>query len=708
MTASPVFALPPRLSNKADPSRISADERHFAALADALAAATAAETERLDDVRRAPAGPGQAALDRDLEIHRRSGRLRTLGRFGMDVCLGRMVPADGDPVYIGRFGLAAPDGRRLLVDWRAPAAEPFFAATRRRPLGLSSRRRYRWSGGRIVDYWDEVFDEEARSGVSPDDQSAFLATLGASRSPRMRDVLATIQSDQDAIIRARSRGTLVVDGGPGTGKTVVALHRAAYLMYADPRLARGRGGILFVGPHPAYLSYVEDVLPGLGEESVRLCTLADLVAEGRDAREESDGAVARLKSSAQWAEAVAAAVRFYEEPPRFALEVHTPWADLRIDPADWAEAFAAPEEGTGHNDARDEVWDALVDILADRLDDPEVPRAALRRALAADDELVRCFTRAWPLLDARVIVGDLWSTPAFLRRMAPWLAPDEVAALQREDPDAWTRADLPLLDAARRLLGDPRDSARRRRADAEWAAEAEERARVADELIAADDSEMLLMSVLRGSDAQASLASGRRAVDPNSLEGPFGHIVVDEAQELTDAEWRMLLDRCPSRSFTVVGDRAQARRGFGEPWAERLQRAGLREISVASLTVNYRTPAEVMAVAEPAIRAALPNANVPASVRSSGIPVRYGSVADLGTVLDAWLTAHDEGTACVIGSSASAPTGRVRVLDPGAAKGLEFDLVVLVRPESFGDGVRGAVDRYVAMTRSTSELVVLA
>ena len=195
--------------------------------------------------------------------------------------------------------------------------------------------------------------------------------------------------------------------------------------------------------------------------------------------------------------------------------------------------------------------------------------------------------------------------------------------------------------------------------------------------------------------------------DPDLLAGPFAHIVVDEAQELTGAHWQMLLARCPSRSFTVVGDRAQARHGFTESWQERLEAAGLDRISLASLSINYRTPEEVMAEAEPVIRAALPDANVPTSIRRSGIPVHHGSVSELDGILEVWLAEHDEGVACVIGRPGLVGTARVRSLTPELAKGLEFDLVVLVDPQTFGQGIEGAVDRYVAMTRATQRLVVL-
>src|SRR5690625_2121753 len=218
------------------------------------------------------------------------------------------------------------DGNPLLIDWRSPAAEPFFAATHARPMSQTSRRRYRWSDGRITDYWDEAFtDEELKRGTALDDQSAIIASLGASRTERMRDVLGTIQSDQDAIIRADSQGPLVVDGGPGTGKTVVALHRTAFLLYADPRLGQRRGGVLFIGPHQPYLSYVADVLPSLGEEGVRTTTLRSLVPQGADAAGELDGQVAALKSDARMVRAVEPAVAMYEEPPAEPLRLRTPW-----------------------------------------------------------------------------------------------------------------------------------------------------------------------------------------------------------------------------------------------------------------------------------------------------------------------------------------------------------------------------------------------
>ena len=710
--ATSAFDLPDHLVAKADPVLIAGDEQHFAAIAKSLEESIADLSDRLDTERKAPGGIGQKAMDRDAEIHRLNARLRALRRFGLDVCLGHMVSAyKRRPTYIGRLGLTDSAGRRLLLDWRSPAAEPFFGATHANPMGLASRRRYRWTRGRISDYWDEVFTADGYEGhAALDDQSAFIASLASDRSARMRDVLGTIQADQDAIIRAGSRGALVVEGGPGTGKTVVALHRSAYLLYSDPRLSHRRGGVLFVGPHQPYLAYVSDVLPSLGEEGVQTCTLRDLVAEGAAAAIEADPIVARLKSSADLVKAIEPAVRFYENLPPAGMTVETHWSDIWLSAEDWAEVFEAPDPGTPHNEARDQIWEELLTILMDK-HDGDVPAQLLRKSLLQNAELLTALNRAWPLIEAADLVGDLWSVPAYLQMCAPRLSPDEVKQLQRRDAQAWTVADLPFLDAARRRLGDPQASRRKRRHDAAVAAEREQMARVVDNLIEAADDEygVGLVTMLRGQDFQDALVdeAALTITDPDLLAGPFAHIVVDEAQELTDAEWQMLLLRCPSRSFTIVGDRAQARHGFAESWQERLRRLGLDQVNLASLSINYRTPEEIMAEAEPVIRAVLPDANVPTSIRSGGIPVVYGSISDLGSILDAWLAAHAEGIACVIGDRTFRATSRVQSLTPELSKGLEFDLVVLVDPEAFGTGIEGAVDRYVAMTRATQQLVIL-
>jgi superfamily I DNA/RNA helicase len=392
------------------------------------------------------------------------------------------------------------------------------------------------------------------------------------------------------------------------------------------------------------------------------------------------------------------------------MTVETHWSDIWLSADDWAEAFGAPEPGTPHNEARDQIWEELLTILIDK-QDGDVPADLLRKSLLGNRELLTALNRAWPLIEAADLVGDLWSVPAYLRLCAPWLSPGDAAKLQRGDAQAWTVSDLPLLDAARQRLGDPGASRRKRRHDAAVAAERERMARVVDDLIEAADDEygVGLVTMLRGEDFQDALVdqAALPGTDPDLLAGPFAHIVVDEAQELTDAEWQMLLLRCPSRSFTIVGDRAQARHGFTESWRERLERIGLDQINLASLSINYRTPEEVMAEAEPVIRAVLPDANVPTSIRRSGLPVVHGSVSERDAILDAWLAAHADGIACVIGDPTFQATSRVLSLTPELSKGLEFDLVVLIDPGAFGQGIEGAVDRYVAMTRATQQLVIL-
>ncbi|SMY05005.1 DNA helicase IV [Brevibacterium sp. 239c] len=707
-----VFDLPARLSAKRTANLIAADDHHFAHIASQLDREVATLEARLAELRRSPGGDGEAALERDTVIHRLSSELNLLRRFDLDVCLGRMVFAEsGDTVYIGRMGLRDEDGRALLIDWRTPMAKPFFAATLASPMGLSTRRRYRWANGLISDYWDEGFTSATDDDTaSLDDQSAFIASLGTSRSAKMHDVLSTIQADQDSIIRAPADLPMVVDGGPGTGKTVVALHRAAYLLYSDSSIARG-GGLLFIGPNQPYLSYVDDVLPRLGEDGVRLCTLDSLITESATAKD--DERSSRLKANLDPGAVIARAVSIYEEPPTTTLVIDTVWGELTVTAGDWSAAFTSIDEDLEHNTARDQVWDELLEILAESVvdSDEDAEPLEVHRFLSQDPDLRANLTAAWPILDPLDIVGDLWSVPAYLSLAAPDLTEAETACLQRTDPRAWTGADVPLIDAARRRIGDPADLGRRRRAAAEAAAEQDRMADVVEDLIAADDSELMQMTMLRGDDLRGALdnPSGRETLAADRLAGPFGHIIVDEAQELTDAQWHMLLDRCPSKSFTIVGDRAQARHGFVQSWDERMNELGLA-VNEVHLSINYRTPAEVMAAAEPVIRAVLPHTNVPQSVRQSGSSVGYCRVEEVPSLVGAWLDSHREGIVCVITVSPAswsfAEVERVSVMTPAEVKGLEFDLVILVDPAGFGTGIQGGVDRYVSMTRATAQLVV--
>lgn len=762
---TPAFPSPFALDGhpaKAAPALIDDDVRHFARIEAALADERRQLDRRLAVLLASPGGNGQEAYEREVEIVRLNRRARLLSRFGADLCIGR-VELDDRTIYIGRIGLADSEGDRLLVDWRTPAAEPFFGATLAHPMGAIARRRYRWTDRRVTDYWDETFTATgAASPAALDDQSAFIASLGASRTPRMRDVLGTIQADQDAIIRADGHGALVVDGGPGTGKTVVALHRAAYLLYSDPLLQSGRGGVLFVGPSHAYTDYVADILPGLGEEGVRTCTLADLVPEGEHAAPEADRRVAQLKGDGRMPAAVETAIRLSERPPARPTVVDTAWGELLIGPREWAEALGAADPAAPHNDARAEIREALLHILVDIVSvqagdgdahrdgpwgdegwgdagaglDDDAQRAgfddeeqfdayglsgssaaadAIRRALIEDTELPQAFDAVWPLLDPTAIVRSLWSSPALLLRCAPWLTADEAALLQRAPSHPWTLSDLPLLDAALQRAGDPERDRRRRAEEARAASDRAVMEDVIHDLIASDDSDLKTMSMLRGQDLRSALDTytGAAATPTELLAGPFAHIVVDEAQELTPAEWAMLTRRVPSLSLTIVGDRAQARHGFPESWADRLAAVGVPDPAVATLSINYRTPVAVMEEAAPVIRAVLGDANVPTSIRDNGIPVRHAPAADRDRILHDWLAAHEEGTACVIGDETYPGTARVRSLSAVEAKGLEFDLVLLGEPERGGSlddraaQIEAAVDRYVGMTRTTGELVLL-
>ena len=453
------------------------------------------------------------------------------------------------------------------------------------------------------------------------------------------------------------------------------------------------------------------MLPRLGEDGVRLCTLDSLITESATAKD--DERSSRLKANLDPGAVIARAVSIYEEPPTTTLVIDTVWGELTVTAGDWSAAFTSIDEDLEHNTARDQVWDELLEILAEPVvdSDEDAEPLEVHRFLSQDPDLRANLTAAWPILDPLDIVGDLWSVPAYLSLAAPDLTETETACLQRAEPRAWTKADVPLIDAARRRIGDPADLGRRRRAAAEAAAEQDRMADVVEDLIAADDSELMQMTMLRGDDLRGALdnPSGRETLAADRLAGPFGHIIVDEAQELTDAQWHMLLDRCPSKSFTIVGDRAQARHGFVQSWDERMNELGLA-VNEVHLSINYRTPAEVMAAAEPVIRAVLPHTNVPQSVRQSGSWVGYCRVEEVPSLVGAWLDSHREGIVCVITVSPAswsfAEVERVSVMTPAEVKGLEFDLVILVDPAGFGTGIQGGVDRYVSMTRATAQLVV--
>lgn len=691
-------------------SAVAADEQRLEAIADRVATLCRETTELLIRRGRDEAGVLQQSLERDVHIDELGRKLQRLDRMGAHACLGFMLTTTGERIYIGRMGLRDEQGEHLLLDWRTPAATAFFAATYANPSGLAMRRRYIWRGQRVTQFVDEIFDPAlVPDSPAADPQSALIASLGSRRTGKMHDVLATLQADQDAVIRSSAEGALVVEGGPGTGKTVVALHRAAYLLHADARMHARGGRVLVVSPHDAYSAYVADVLPNLGEHEVQVATLAQLVPVPGTALE-ANREVARLKGSWAMVQGLQQAVSVFQQPPAADLSVPTDCGELWITPAQFSDAVAGLTPHVPHNEARVELRENLLEILLRQLPASAAAEPSVRRALRANTRLAEHLDEYWPVLDPQRLVHALYTTEELLHYCVP-----ELSATQRQRlrttvaASGWCASDLPLLDAARWLTGDPHAEAVRQRRTRQRAGEQSVLRRTIEELLEAADGREDLASQLIHEDLQEQLLAARSEPEATGdpLEGPFAHVVIDEAQDLSDAQWAMVLRRCPSGSLTIVGDRAQAVAGFTESWPQRLARLGLSRVKVAELTVNYRSTAQVMAAAAPVIRRELPDASIPVSLRTDGAPVYYGRPAELGTLLERWLSEHSEGVVAVIGDASVPLNPRVRVVTPEGAKGLEFDLVILWRPEEFGAGVAGAVRRYVAMTRATCQLVIL-
>jgi hypothetical protein len=589
------------------------------------------------------------------------------------LCFGRLDLAGGRRVYIGRIGLF--DGEEpLLVDWRAPAARPFYTATAAEPGDVVRRRRITTRGRTVVALDDELLDPDAPADGLVG-EAALLAAVTAERTGRMRDIVTTLQAEQDRIVRDDHRGVLVVQGGPGTGKTAVALHRVAYLLYTHEHL-RSRG-VLVIGPSRVFLGYIGQVLPGLGEDRVVTATVAELrpgVVVSRVDTAEEAVRKGRANMAARLAERVRATVRIPAEP----VEVEFEQQVLRLDPAAVRRAVRTVREtGLPHNPARQVFHRAIVDTLAGELADrmEGVVFTETGEALdggSADGSLGEADLRA--LAAAGVVLGPEAEGPRalldevdrealrtallgdagvrdVLDRLWPALAPADVV----EGP--WSAADVPLLDEAAALVGE---------------------------------------SV-----------------------PVFGHVVVDEAQELSEMDWRMLLRRCPSRSMTVVGDLAQTGSAAGAASWDRVPRPH----RLAQLTVGYRTPREIMAAAAEVLAVHHPGLRPPTSVRSSGEPPwrqAAGDVAEVPGVLAGLASEHTGGKLAIIapetGALAAAlslrvppdPVDDVVLLTPAEAKGLEFDAVVIADPAAIlAAGPHGPNDLYVAMTRATRSLGVV-
>jgi DNA helicase IV len=722
-------------------------------------------------------GNVQARVDRDAFVARHSGRLAQLAAAEHGLCFGRLDRADGSHLYIGRLGLLDDDREPLLVDWRAPAAQPFYRATWAAPNGVVRRRHLRTRGRQVLGIEDDVLDHESLSEAERDGlsgEAALLAALTTSRTGRMADIVATIQAEQDRIIRSDLPGVLVVQGGPGTGKTAVALHRAAYLLYTH-RQRLARRGVLVVGPNPTFLRYIEQVLPSLGETDVLLSTVDGLypgvTATGREPVE-----VAAVKGDGRMVGVLAAAVADRQQVPDDPLRLEVGGQRLRLDPATCEQARRrARATGAPHNQARAVFRRELVAALTDQMvaaltrDLPEVDlpdddllvdefpaerllddeREEIRAELAAAPPVRSAVDRLWPRLTPEQLLTGLLTAAERLAVAGGELDPAERARLLRPVPrngdPGWTPADIPLLDEAAVLLGD--DGARTRRAEARQAERERAELAYARDVLAgatvgdaaryAPDTSALDPSVLAGRwrtrGPQVGLAERAR----QDRTWVFGHVIVDEAQELSAMAWRMLMRRSPSRSMTVVGDVAQTGAPWGPgSWARALDPHAAGRWRVEQLTVNYRTPAEIMAVAADVLASLAGGLEPPRSVREGRTApwsLRLDPehlAAELPGVLAAEAAAVGDGKlavlvpagraeelAGVVGAALPAATARqgpavldaqVAVLTVGEAKGLEFDAVVVVDPAAILAGtVRGANDLYVALTRTTARLGVV-
>jgi DNA helicase IV len=611
--------------------------------------------------------------------------------------------AMGDSFYIGRIAVSDASQEPMIVDWRAPVAEPFYRATGREPMGLVRRRHFATRGRSLLNIEDELFGDAATSLGLPADGSgvtghgALISALEAARSGKLGDIVATIQGEQDEIIRSEMGGVLVVQGGPGTGKTVVALHRAAYLLYTFRFPLEGQG-VLVVGPNRLFLSYIDQVLPSLGEAGVELAVLADLVPEvtirGRDI-----GMAARIKGDERMLKLLMRAVRQRERPLRddltvgFGLQYLTLTRDQsrRI-------VHEARRRFHRHNAGRRHVESEVFNALA-RSGRDDIDAGAVRERFRHTPELREALEWMWPVLTPAQLLHDFYGSRALLKNAAKGLlGVDEWPALHRPRSDdvgaiVWTDDDAPLLDEARNLLG-TRSKRRQRSADGE--------------LLPNDDEVRT-----------------------------YGHIVVDEAQDLSPMQLQMLTRRSLNGSMTIVGDIAQATGQWAhQNWDEILDHLPDRKPSRrAELTIGYRLPAPIMSLASRVLRYAAPDLDPPSSVREDGDEPRVvvapaGALAStLAAEVAAELEAVGVGNVAVIcpGAMTAEVNGiledagisfgqatrhgldvQVTVVPVGLVKGLEVDVSVVVEPARIiDDEVQGLRSLYVALTRATKRLVIV-
>ncbi|WIB68291.1 ATP-binding domain-containing protein [Curtobacterium sp. MCBD17_035] len=714
---------------------------------------------RLAETRRESVGGNhQSRSERDAFARLYEDTLTTLERVGDRLVFGRLEVADPEQDesafrYIGRVGLRDAEHRPLLLDWRVPGASAFYQATAAHPMGMRARRHLTLAGREVVGVEDEVFDatlyDSERTHLQG--EGALLAAVSADRTGRMTDIVATIQGEQDRIIRSAIEGVLVVQGGPGTGKTAVALHRAAYLLYSHRERLRG-SGVLVVGPSPAFLTYIEQVLPSLGETGVVMASLGSLYP-GVDTDRHDGARAAAVKGSAEMADLLRRAVRSRQIVPTETVTVDIEGERLVVPPSLIAAAMRkAQERGKPHNVARvtfnKAALDALTGLLAEQLRErgttvDEADEKVLREDVRSSYDVRVLLNGAWMPLPAEKFVEDLYARPNWLASLTPHWSADRRALLRRSRGAGFTVEDVPLLDEAAELLGpfDPSGGGARRQAKAARQRDVEN-ARIAIENMGVEGivtAEQVAGSFAEGGDPRT--IAERAAED---REWTYGHIVVDEAQELSPMQWRVLARRNPLRSFTIVGDMAQgsspaAARSWDDVLGALARRRRGRaprvplDHRIEYLTVNYRTPRQIVEAAGRFAEDAGLAVTATRAVRD-GDPVEHVAVSRAGLV-DAvveqvraerrrigtgtmGVIAPDDAIA-VIRERLAATTDDLRSLEaprPGAvtvltgaeAKGLEFDGVVLVDPDGVGaDAARAAAAVYVAMTRPTRRLVVL-
>ncbi|MET7401769.1 ATP-binding domain-containing protein [Dactylosporangium sp. NPDC005572] len=767
------------MSNSSDTADIAEEQGHLTTLYTHLDALREEASAQLQKALLQTGGTPADRSHRDSATALYSDRIAQYGAVENGLCFGRLDFGDGERRYIGRIGIFDEDNdyEPLLIDWRAPASRPFYLATAAAPDGVRRRRHIRTEHRAVTGLDDEVLDlseahgtgRGAHDGVTG--EAALLSALNASRTGRMRDIVETIQAEQDHVIRADLGGVLVVQGGPGTGKTAVALHRAAYLLYTHRQMLSSRV-VLIVGPNPTFLRYISQVLPSLAETGVLLGTMGDLFP-GVVANRDEPAEIAAIKGRAEMVDVLAAAVRDRQRVPDEPLTLHLDMLDgaaVLLEPAVIEDAGErARRSGKLHNLARPtfdtEIIHALSLVVADSIgidpyaDDPlggddapgdaqlldEADLAEIRRELRGEAEVLGALDWLWPILTPQQLVAGLFASD---QRLAAAGASPLLRRSARETKEGWTPADVPLLDEAAELLGEDETvreilAERRRKQQIAYAEGALEIAfgsrsiDVEDE----DDPELLSVTDLLEADRLAERHDEEEKLTPAERAAAdrkwaFGHVIVDEAQELSAMAWRLLMRRCPSRSMTVVGDVAQTGDlGGAAAWDDALKPYVGDRWRLRELTVNYRTPAEIMAVAAGVLAGIDPALEPPRSVRESGVdpwvrgvaPARLAEALTeaveveaeaagegrLGVILPTGL--FSELAPAVLKAVPDAAVGdepelssRVVVLTVKQAKGLEFDGVIVVDPQRLVDeSPRGANDLYVALTRATQRLGIL-